>query len=282
MKNVMVRLQEYMPQANGAERNLVRFLLEYPEEAGELSIHALAEKAYTSASTVIRFCKKLGFGGYREFLASLNYENAIRSENRNDLSAEIQKEDSLEDIVDKVTYRSIQAMEDTRKLVDVEVLRQVVKVLERSRNIGLFGIGSSLLAARDMYLKLLRLNKPSTCNDDWHLQLVCARNMTADDAAIIISYSGITSEMITCARVLKERDVPIIAITRFTETALTALADYRLYVSSKELLIRTAATSSRISQLNMIDILFTAYVKSNYERDMEQLRRNLISKDARL
>lgn len=281
MKNVLVRLQEYMPQANGAERNLALFLLECPEEAGRLSIHTLAERSYTSAATVIRFCKKLGFDGYKEFRASLNYENAIRSSSRKDISMEIEKRDSLEDIVDKVTYRSIQALEDTRKLVDIHVLSQVVNVLERAGNIGLFGIGSSLLAARDMYLKLLRLNKPCTCNEDWHLQLVCARNMTPEDAAVIISYSGLTSEMLTCAKALKERNVPVIAITRFTETELTALADYRLYVSAKELLVRTAATSSRISQLNIIDILFTAYVKNNYERDMEQLRRNLISKDVK-
>lgn len=279
MKNVLVRLQEYMGQANGAEKNLVHYLMEKPEEAAKLSIHVLAERTYTSAATVIRLCKKLGFCGYKEFIISLNYENALRSEERGDISTEIRKDDVLKDIVDKVTYRSIQALEDTRKLVDLDELQKCVDILEKAGTIGLFGIGSSLLAARDMYLKFLRLNKPCICNDDWHSQIVCARNLTVSDTAVIFSYSGLTKEMITCAGILKEQNVPIITVTRFGENELTRLADYKLYVSAKELLVRTAATASRISQLNIIDILFTAYVKNNYDRDIVRLKRNLIAKD---
>lgn len=279
MKNVLVRLQEYRAQANGAEKGLVRYLMEKPEEAVRLSIHVLAERTYTSAATVIRLCRKLGFKGYKDFTISLNYELALRSEVRGDISTEIGKEDRLQDIVDKVTYRSIQALEDTRKLVDLDELQLCVDVLERAATVGLFGIGSSLLAARDMYLKFLRLNKPCVCNDDLHSQIVCARNLSSGDGAVIFSYSGLTREMITCARVLKEQNVPVITVTRFAENELTRLADYKLYVSARELLVRTAATSSRISQLNMIDILFTAYVKKNYDRDIARLKGNMISKD---
>ena len=43
--------------------------------------------------------------------------------------------------------------------------------------------------------------------------------------------------------------------------------------------MRTAATASRISQLNIIDILFTAYVKNNYEKNISRLKSNVITKD---
>lgn len=279
MKNVLVRLQEYRFSANGAEKDLVRYLLEKPEEISKLSIHVLAERTYTSAATIIRLCKKLGFSGYKEFVICLNYENALRTNVRKDISAEIVKDDGLKDIVDKVIYRSIQSMEDTRELVDLKELEKCVKRLEQAKTIGLFGIGSSLLAAKDMYLKFLRLNKPCICNDDWHSQILCSRNLEADDVAVIFSYSGLTREMITCAGNLKQRDVPVITVTRFAENELTRLADLKLYVSAKELLVRTAATASRISQLCIVDILFTVYVKDNYEREMARLKSNVITKE---
>ena len=84
-------------------------------------------------------------------IACLNYENALRSSQGRDISTEIDQHDSLKDVVDKVTYRSIQALEDTRKLVDIDELENCVKILGEANTIGLFGIGSSLLAARDMY-----------------------------------------------------------------------------------------------------------------------------------
>lgn len=137
--------------------------------------------------------------------------------------------------MDKVTYRSIQALEDTRKLGDLDELQSCVDILERARTIGLFGIGSSLLAARDMYLKFLRLNKPCICNDDWHSQLV-RKEPDKGGRGRHIQLPGLTKEMLTCAKVLKEQDVPIITVTRFAENELTRLADCKLYVSAKELL----------------------------------------------
>ena len=59
---------------------------------------------------------------------------------------------------------------------------------------------------------------------------MCARNLTKEDVAVIFSYSGLTREMLTCARVLKEQNVPIITVTRFGENDLTRLADCKLYM----------------------------------------------------
>lgn len=279
MKNVLVRLKEYSSQANGAEKFLIRFILEHPEDAVKLSVHALAAQTYTSAATIIRLCRKLGFEGYKEMIACLNYENALRSSQGRDISTEIDQRDSLKDVVDKVTYRSIQALEDTRKLVDIDELENCVKILVEANTIGLFGIGSSLLAARDMYLKFLRLNKSCICNDDLHSQIVCAANLKFSDAAVIFSYSGLTKEMVELADILNQKEVPLITVTRFGENLLTSRADHRLYVSAKELLVRTAATASRISQLNIIDILFTAYVKNDYDNYLKQLKSNIIGKE---
>lgn len=76
------------------------------------------------------------------------------------MEQEIKKDDSLEELVNKVTYKNIVSLDNTRKLVDLEILNQCVELLERSQTVYLFGLGSSLLVARDMYLKLLRVNKP--------------------------------------------------------------------------------------------------------------------------
>ncbi|MFV0466017.1 MAG: MurR/RpiR family transcriptional regulator [Lachnospiraceae bacterium] len=279
MKSVLVRVQEYRTQAHGAEIALINYFLEHPDETAKLSIHVLSEKSYTSPATIIRFCKKLGFRGYKEFIVSLNYELALRSSKNKDIGEEINKGDSLEDIVDKVTYRNIQALEDTRKLVDLDEMQRCIDVLVAAKTVGLFGIGSSLLAAKDMYLKFLRLNKPCICCDDLHLQIIYAKNLTSMDAAVIFSYSGLTQEIISSAKLLKNQNVPVITITRFAENELTRMSDYKLYVSANELLVRTAATASRISQLNMIDILFSAYVNQNHDRNMNILKGNVIEKN---
>lgn len=278
MKSVLVRLQEYEGKASGAEKGVVGFLLEHPDEVPQLNIHELAEATYSSASTIIRLCRKLGFHGYRDFSKSLVYELALRKSSYDERSKEITKEDSLEELVDKVTYKNIVSLEDTRKLVDLDILQSCVNLIQEARTICLFGMGSSLLVAKDAYLKFLRINKPCIISEDWHAQYLQAKNMTKEDVAIAISYSGMTEEVLRCVSAVKETGAPVIAITRFEENPLAIIADYNLSVAATEFTFRSGAMSSRIAQLNIIDILYTAYVNRAYEENVVQFQRTHIEK----
>ncbi len=279
MKSVMVRFQEYAPKASGAEKGIVKFLLESPELVAGCSIQQLAGKTFSSPSTIIRLCHKTGFEGYKDFHKSLLYELAVRKEAGKEFQEELCKDDGLENIVNKVTYKNMVALEKTKKLADSEVLEKCVDLLVECRHICFFGMGASLLVAKDAYLKFLRVDKSCFINDDWHAQLLQAKNMKKKDAALIISYSGMTGEMLQCAKTVKESGAPIIAITRFEDSALRRMADYNLCVSAPEYVFRSGAMTSRISQLNMIDILYTAYINRQHDKSVEQLKKTHIKKD---
>ena len=113
MKNVLVRLEEYLPRASEAERGAIKWLMQSPESAVDLSIQQLAGRTFTSASTIIRLCRKLGFDGYKEFHKALLYELAVRREASDEQTREIDRADTLEAIAQKVTYRNILSLENT-------------------------------------------------------------------------------------------------------------------------------------------------------------------------
>ena len=60
---------------------------------------------------------------------------------------------------------------------------------------------------------------------------------------------------------------------------LSGKADYLLYTSAKEALFRRGASSSRIAQLNIVDILYTAYVNRNYEEVLNRLNKTYMDKE---
>ena len=180
--------------------------------------------------------------------------------------------------MDKVTRKNIQCLLDTQKLLLVDELEACVELLERSRTVLLFGIGSSLCVAKDTYLKFLRIEKPCVVNEDWHSQLLQARNATAQDLGIVFSYSGRTVEMIQCMEEMRANGTPVIAVTRYYPSRVAQLADHVLYVAANESLFRNGAMSSRLSQLNVMDILYTAYANRHHEETMRCLTRTHISK----
>lgn len=279
MKSVIVRLQEHQKQVSGAEKGIVSFLLSNPEAITQMTIHTLATNTYTSASTVVRLCRKLGFSGFREFHQSLVYELALVESDYKEKSKDITREDSLKDIVEKVTVKNILSLENTAKLMDLDILCQSVHHITQAKNIYLFGMGASLLVARDAYLKFLRVNKPVIFNEDWHLQMIQAKNTTEQDVAIAISYSGLTEEVLRCIAVAKENKATVIAITRFEDNPLAKMADYNLSVAATEFIFRSGAMSSRIAQLNVIDILYTAFVNQYYDESLIQFKKTHISKE---
>lgn len=278
MSSALLRLRECSQRFSSTERGVAERILAEPQLVVDLSIHELAQKTFSSPSTIVRMCSHTGYSGYKEFRRAVTFELARREQTRQSEQKDLQRSDSLEQIIDKITYANILSLEETRDLMDVSILRAGAEVLRQARVIYLFGLGASLCAAKDAYLKFLRLNKLCVINEDWHSQLVQSCNATDQDAALVFSYSGVTTEVIECMRNLKKNGTPIIAITRCVSSPVSDLADYRLYTAANESLFRSGAMSSRMSQLNVVDILFTILANSDYERSLSQLARTHIKK----
>lgn len=213
MNSALVRLRERSKTFSSTEREAANAILENPRLVVDLSVHELARHTFSSASTIVRMCAHTGYSGYKEFRKAVTYELAMKEQTRRTEQREIRPADSIETIIDSVTEQNIRSLEETRELLDVQEIKKCVELLKRARVIYLFGMGASLCAAKDAYLKFLRLNRLCVINEDWHSQLLQARNATREDLALVFSYSGATVEIIECMKALKENGTAIIAIT---------------------------------------------------------------------
>ena len=278
MKSVLILLQEFSMSASPAEEGLIRYILNSPEAAANSTIKQLSQETYTSQSTIVRLCIKIGFSGYREFRRALSGEvEVLKRAIREDVS-EISQSDSLEEMAGKVTAMNIKSIEDTMRLMDSETLAECVALIDRAEMIGLFGVGAGLVVARDAYMKLLRINKPCVFNDDWHNQRLQAQNLGERDLAILITYSGRTREVVECARILRKNECPIIAITQNDASPVAQMSTHNLYIPSNEQLLRSGAMASRMAQMNVIDILYTAYAYRRYDSFKQRLAETYIQK----
>ena len=279
MVSLLVRLKQHMNSASPAERELIDRLLANPEAASSMSIHELAAHTFASPSTITRLCKKLGLKGYKEFQRLLVYDLAVLRESELAKIEDLAPTDTTAQTIEKITQGNIDSLKFVAKLNDSSVYDTCVDMMARARAINLFSMGASLLSARDLHYKLLRIGVNCNLIDDWHGQLLYASNSGPEDVSIAISYSGSTEEVNACVARARERGGKIIAITGSGfDSKLAHQADEVLYVGSTEPLMRSAAMASRIGQLGVIDILFRSFVNRNYERFSEILEQNQIRK----
>lgn len=274
-----LKLKDYINQATSTEEEIIDFILKNASETSQMTIYELSEKTYASPSTIVRLCKKNGYKGYKEFSKDLIYEQAVQSNYRKKNILDIERTDEVGEIINKVTHKTIIGLEEAEELLDIKTIEKSISLLFNSERIVIFGIGASQLVAKDAYLKFTRMNRTVLVSEDSHTQILIAKNITEQDVAIVISYSGMTEEMIRCTELAKKNGATIISITNDQASPINNMADYPIYIPSNEYALRSGAISSRISQLNVIDILFTSFINKIYEESLEILKKTQIKKE---
>lgn len=279
MINVFIKLNSYIQSATSSEKEIINYILNNYNEVIRYDVRTLAEKTFSSASTIVRLCKKLGFSGFSEMKNALIYEVAITESNKKQLNKSVEDTHNVQDTIEMILQKTQTSLTNTSKLQNEDDILEVIDMIERSGSINLFGMGSSLLAARDMKQKFLRVGKVLNIDDDWHTQYLFAKNSDSNTLAIIFSYSGNTKEIIECVKVLKQNSAKIVSITGFLNSYVAKNSDIVLQVAPSEVIPRTGAFSSRISQLHIIDILYNIYINRHYEKSIEKLSNNFIGKE---
>ncbi|MGI8315888.1 MurR/RpiR family transcriptional regulator [Halobacillus mangrovi] len=272
MNGVMYRVRESVTKVNPAEQVVARYILDHPEEIVSMSIQQVATASYSSASAVLRYCKALGYEGFKDFKLKLAGDLSI--EGMHEVEKEqLEPKDSLENIMSVITNNNIQSLHNSLQLINIEELEKAYRYILQANKVDLYGVGSSYLIASDAVQKFMRINKTCTAYSDFHMQRVSAVNLGPEDVAIAISYSGETKQVIDCVQIAKSQGAKIIVITKYADTAISSLADAVLFVAAKEDEFRSAAMSSRMSTLNVIDILYTACAHEEYEETLFHLKR---------
>lgn len=265
MSQCFFKIKESLPGLTKKEKLVAEFVLDFPDEVAGMSIEQLAEASGTSPSSVVRLCKSLGYKGYREFCRIIAAE-ASQFSKQSVTYEDIRPGDSVQTIVRTVSMSNIKAIENSLNIADFEQFEKAISCIYRANRVDFYGVGNSGLVALDAHNKFLRIDKLTFANADPHVQVISATSLKKGDVAIFFSYTGETKDMLTILDVAKKTEATIISVTRYGKNTLSDGADIHLYAASTETLVRSGAMSSRISQLNIVDVLYTGVISHDYDR----------------
>lgn len=259
------------------ERIVADYAMKNLDMIPSLSINEFAMKSDTSEASVLRFCKRIGCRGYRDFVirlsAALGDTTVADTDQEPKKYTDIQIGDNLSTIFQNVTYNNIKSLKDTLTVLDEKEIVKAVQIMNSRKNVCWFGLEASGLVCRDAVQKFSRINKLFRAFTDVHEIKTVASLLGSEDAAVFISNSGETPELLDALDLAKQNNATVIAITRYTKSYLAENADILLRISSPELTFRSAAMGSRIAMLNIIDILFTAVASESVDNTKQYLNR---------
>ncbi|GAA3050205.1 MurR/RpiR family transcriptional regulator [Streptomyces glomeratus] len=272
----LARIRAALPTLAPSERRVADAVLADPGQASELSISALGEKADTSVATVMRFCRAIGITNYPQLrlalAAAAAHEHAVGGE-RPAPGTDISATDTLDEIVKKIIYNEVRALEDSGAGLDLQALGRAVDAVAGARRIDIFGVGASAFVGQDLHQKLHRIGHMAFIWTDRHAALTAAALLGPGDVALAISHSGETEDTLEPLQAAAERGATTIALTNVPRSTLAESADLVLTTCARETPFRSGATVSRIAQLALVDCLFVGVAQRSFDETTAALEK---------
>lgn len=264
--SILIKIRE---AKNFSDNELIvaKYIVKNYKSIKNLTQKKITSETYTSIATLTRMAKKIGLSGFKELKINLIEEvSSLEMKEVNFKVEDIEKLKNTSSIIKTLNNISVDALKENILLQDSKEIEKIVTLIEKYEIIDLYGIGASYLVCLDMQYKFLRLGKQVNAFGLEDMQYIGAKiSKRSKHLAIIISYSGMTKEMIEISKILEEKNIETVSITRYTENELIKHCHYNLYVTSKESLKRSAAVYSRIAMLNLVDVIYFTYLNKNFE-----------------
>jgi DNA-binding MurR/RpiR family transcriptional regulator len=266
--DILVRLRQARPTLRRSEQRIADAALADPAAVSELSITELAARCGTSPTTVARFCRNVGFEGYKSFSLAMARAAVNESGRRFEFGVsegDIELGDSTGEVARKLAFQEARAVEDTAELLDLRQADRVINAIVEAPSIDIYGSASSGLAAQDLSQKLRRIGYYARAWSDPHLALTSAAVLHPGAVAIAFSHSGETVDALSAIETAHQAGAFTVAVTNYPDSPLAQMSDAILATASRETRFRYGAMSSRMAQLMIVDVIFIGVAQRNPE-----------------
>ena len=248
-----------------SDNAIAECILANPDCLTGATANSLAEASGTSPATVIRFCRKLGFGGFTELKNSA--ANYI-VETARDMS--LHRGDDVKTVKSKVISYTKMIMDQLDEILDERALEEAARLIAGARSLVIVSEGGSGTISRAAYDIFLKLAIPCRCVEDLIFQAMEISMMDKDDLLLIIVNSGRTWNVLQNAAYAKERGIKIVGIVGPAYSPLSKYLDVEILTSVFSSDYFSDISAARACELTTISILHSIIALTRTEEQMEK------------
>ncbi|WP_412989431.1 MurR/RpiR family transcriptional regulator [Pediococcus siamensis] len=276
MKSILFSIHNQIASFSKSEQKVAQYILDHPQQVITMNADTLANRAGVSAATVVRLAKILSTDGFPGVKIQLSAETKIDDS----LYTEVNPEDTLKVVKQKMEFRIGHTIEQTNHSLDDKQVQKAAQVIKKADDVYAYGLGASSIVAADFQQKFIRVGKPVVQTMDTHL--IATGMVRPGTVLVLVSNTGETVESQKLAEVAHEHQISVITITHNKKSSLAKKSDIVLVHDDSEEneKLRTAATTSLMAQLYVVDLLYYSFLTMDFDKNADILResRNVIRK----
>ncbi len=277
---VVNRIQAKLPEMPAAMAKIAGYLLQHPAAPIQLSISELAEQTGTSAATVTRFCRLLGYTGYVPFRVAIAGD-AGRSDARESWKVDIGRafgpDDAPEDVLSTLVNAHTRSLLETAAVMDMVLMNKIARRIVLSTHVDIYGIGGSAVMAKEMQSRLYRIGINAHHWSEVHAGLTSAAIQDSTCLAIGISNTGRTEETIQMLRQAGAAGALTVALSNNPGSPLAEAADLQIITSVHEQFLQPDDLSAKHVQLLVLDLLYLLVAQINFTQTTTKLASSAVA-----
>ncbi|NLN28041.1 MAG: MurR/RpiR family transcriptional regulator [Firmicutes bacterium] len=238
------------------------YLLKQREQVAALSISDITEACGVSKATVVRFCKLLGFDGFRSFKQALIADQLRRLGPAPEPVPLQHEENSVEawlEIVGESVRQSLRSL-------DRDAVRRAAELMAGANLIIWFGVGDSAFLARSGDHRAMINGLRSKAVEAANAFKGIVKHLGDDDVVICISRSGRREAVLQGVQFLRESSkAKLVAITGGAVSPLAHMADVVLLSSPVDLYVGEQGTTLQTGQMLVMDVLIATLLSTLFD-----------------
>ena len=260
-------IEQRLPTLTGASRRVADAILREPWAVLGMTIYDVAEMSQVSLPSVTRFCRTVGYGGFRELVQGIAQSlGRIESKEFEPLEQVDAASDGLPSLAATIVRRQIEALQTTLNALSYPDIERAIEAICEAQRVIVIGHGAAHVPAEGLSVKLMWggvAAYPATPDMFSNIVISCGPG----DVAIGISHQGRTRDIIELLRLAKSFGATTIGISTVPESPLGEVSDISLAVLSPDH-ARSGAFLIAFDGLMMLsDILAAAVSNRKWQGD---------------
>ena len=253
----LIRALKAQEGFSDSEKEIAGFMLENYRSIAAMSTRQLAQLTYTSASTIVRFTKRMGFEGYTEFKVRFLTEiMEYVNENRQDDT--FTNKDTVRILMEKVSCMERSAIKDTHLHLEPVLVVRAVKEIIEADHVDFYATDDNVHIANLAAVNLSMADKGYTLPMSISQMYLTSSRESRKHIGFVISRTGENRMLIDVAKNLKAHGGRFILITGTPDSTLGKLADVVLPVVTASTLEELWTRVFWIGSQYVIDVIFAA------------------------
>lgn len=236
----------HITELNENEQKLFDYVTRNMNSIKSMQIRQLAAVCFVSTTTIIRFAKKLGFEGYRDFLDSIK------------LTCHSVEDTAIPDVLWRRSYSEeyIKNVIESVRVISEDKITAFRNVLRKNPCLYFYGSGLDRETAHYAYRLFTSMGYYTYCPQEEYELTAAINQMKDGDLLFLFSLTGDTNDVIATVEQARMVCRPVVAtITQSANNLLQSMSDIDFYVFTDHVRYKNLDLSARVSMIAIVELL---------------------------